>query len=60
MNTEVVQVEKPVNHVVVEPKEVVVTKEKVVPVSTVQERIVEVPTYIEKVVEKVIEVPKIV
>lgn len=60
MNTEVCEVEKFVNNVIVEPREIVVEREKVVPVATVQERVVEVPTYIEKVVNKVIEVPKIV
>ena len=60
------EVEKPVtvrevvNHVETEIKEVVIYKEKVVPVEKVLEKIVEVPVYVEKIVEKIIKVPEIV
>lgn len=52
----IVEVEKPVmvrevvNHVEIEIKEVVIYKEKIVPVEKIVEKIVEVPVYVEKIV----------
>lgn len=52
----IVEVEKPVtvrevvNHVETEIKEVVIYKEKIVPVEKIVEKIVEVPVYVEKIV----------
>lgn len=49
-----------VNHIETEIKEVIIEKEKIVPVEKIVEKVVEVPVYVEKIVEKVIRVPEIV
>lgn len=48
------------NHVVYEPKEIIVERDKIVEVPSVVEKIIEVPTYNEKIVEKVITIEKAV